>query len=137
MPRQKISSADLNDYLREIAGSDVTAKDFRTWAGTVLAAMALAELKAFDSQAAAKRNLRQAIEHVSSQLGNTPTICRKCYIHPEILNCYLEGTLIDTLQQRIKQALRREEQLKPEEAAVLAILRTRLEKESARKKAAA
>ena len=135
--RQKITSADLNEYLRDIAGDEVTAKDFRTWAGTVLAALALAEFEAFDSKAAAQRNLRQAIEHVARQLGNTPTICRKCYIHPEILSCYLEGTLIDTLQQRIKQALRREEALKPEEAAVLAILRTRLEKEARRKAKAA
>jgi DNA topoisomerase-1 len=134
--RQKITSADLNDYLRDIAGKDVTAKDFRTWAGTVLAAMALAELEAFDNKAAAQRNLRQAIERVARQLGNTPTICRKCYIHPEILSCYLEGTLIETLQQRIKQALRRNEQLKPEEAAVLAILRTRLEKEARKGRAA-
>lgn len=135
--RQKVSSADLNAYLRDIAGEDVTAKDFRTWAGTVLAAMALAEFEAFDSQAAAQRNLRQAIERVAHELGNTPTICRKCYIHPEILSCYLDGTLIDTLQQRIKQALRREEKLKPEEAAVLAILRTRLEKEAKKKPKAA
>ncbi|MGE0154465.1 MAG: DNA topoisomerase IB [Reyranellaceae bacterium] len=132
--RQKIGSADLNAYLRDIAGSEVTAKDFRTWAGTVLAAMALSEFEAFDSQAAAQRNLRQAIEHVARQLGNTPAICRKCYIHPEILNCYLEGALIDTLQQRIRQAMRRQEKLKPEEAAVLAILRTRLEREARKRK---
>lgn len=135
--RQKIGSADLNAYLRDIAGAEVTAKDFRTWAGTVLAAMALAEFEAFDSQAAAQRNLRRAIEHVARQLGNTPAICRKCYIHPEILSCYLEGTLIDTLQQRIRRALRREEKLKPEEAAVLAILRTRLEREARKRKKAA
>jgi len=135
--RQKITSADLNAYLRDIAGDEVTAKDFRTWAGTVLAALALAEFEAFDSEAAAQRNLRQAIEHVARQLGNTPSICRKCYIHPEILSGYLDGTLIDTLQQRIKQALRRKEKLKPEEAAVLAILRQRLEKEARRKAAKA
>ena len=130
--RQKIGSADLNAYLKEISGTDATAKDFRTWAGTVLAAMALSEFETFDSEAAAKRNLRQAVERVARQLGNTPTICRKCYIHPEILEHYLEGTLIDTLQQRIKAAMKREAALKPEEAAVLAILRTRLEKERIR-----
>ncbi len=132
--RQKIGSADLNAYLREVSGADATAKDFRTWAGTVLAAMALAEFEAFDSEAAAKRNLRQAIERVARQLGNTPTICRKCYIHPEILAHYLEGTLIDTLQQRLKAAMKREAKLRPEEAAVLAILRTRLEQEARRGK---
>lgn len=135
--RQKVGSSELNAYLREIAGSDVTAKDFRTWAGTVLAAMALAEFAACDSQTAAKRNLRQAIEQVARQLGNTPTICRKCYIHPAIMNGYLEGTLLDTLQQRIKRAMRKDEKLKPEEAAVLAILRTRLETEARKVKKAA
>jgi DNA topoisomerase-1 len=135
--RQKVGSADLNAYLREIAGSDVTAKDFRTWAGTVLAAMALSELAGCDSQTTAKRNLRAAIEEVARQLGNTPAICRKCYIHPAIMDGYLEGTLLDTLQQRIKRAMRKEEKLKPEEAAVLGILRTRLEKEARKMKKAA
>jgi DNA topoisomerase-1 len=74
--------ADVNTYLKEITGKDITAKDFRTWAGTVLAAMALNEVKAFDSAAQAKRNLRTAIEQVAARLGNTPTICRKCYVHP-------------------------------------------------------
>jgi len=130
--RQKIGSADLNAYLKEISGVEATAKDFRTWAGTVLAAMALAEFEAFDSEAAAKRNLRQAIKLVARQLGNTPTICRKCYIHPEILAHYLEGTLIETLEQRIKAAMKRQAKLKPEESAVLAILRTRLDRERIR-----
>jgi hypothetical protein len=81
----------VNDYLKEITGQDITAKDFRTWAGTVLAAMALNELESFDSAAQAKRNLRAAIEKVSGKLGNTPTICRKCYVHPEVLNSYMDG----------------------------------------------
>ena len=76
---QDVTSTDVNDYLEEITGKDITAKDFRTWAGTVLAAMALSELESFDSAAQAKRNLRSAIEKVSARLGNTPTICRKCY----------------------------------------------------------
>jgi DNA topoisomerase-1 len=81
----------VNNYLREISGRDITAKDFRTWAGTVLAAAALQEFEVFDTSAKAKKNIRAAIESVSAKLGNTPTICRKCYIHPEILNCYLDG----------------------------------------------
>jgi len=89
-----VTSTDVNKYLNEITGKDITAKDFRTWAGTVLAAMALSELESFDSAAQAKRNLRSAIEKVSAQLGNTPTIYRKCYIHPEVLNCYLDGNLV-------------------------------------------
>ena len=73
---QDVTSTDVNDYLKEITGKDITAKNFRTWAGTVLAAMALSQLESFDSAAQAKRNLRSAIEKVSARLGNTPTICR-------------------------------------------------------------
>ena len=75
---QDVTSTDVNNYLKEITGNDITAKDFRAWAGTVLAAMALNELESFDSAAQAKRNLRAAIEKVAGKLGDTPTICRKC-----------------------------------------------------------
>jgi len=124
---QDVTSTDVNAYLREITGKDITAKDFRTWAGTVLAAMALGELQSFDSAAQAKRNLRSAIEKVSARLGNTSTICRKCYIHPEVLSSYLDGNLVLELKARAENELRRGmEDLKPEEAAVLALLRSRL-----------
>lgn len=123
----KVSSTDVNGYLREVAGADVTAKDIRTWAGTVLAAMALAEFDRVDSEAAAKRNVRRAIEAVASRLGNTVTICRKCYVHPEVLNCYLEGTMVETLGQKIKRELKDDlALLPPEEAATLVLLHTRL-----------
>ena len=125
--RQKVTSTDVNNYLREISGRDITAKDFRTWAGTVLAAMSLGELEAFDSNAKAKKNVRAAIEKVSARLGNTPTICRKCYIHPEIVNSYLEGSLIDGIRQEVEAELREElASMKPEEAAVLTLLQRRL-----------
>ncbi|MXP62224.1 DNA topoisomerase IB [Roseomonas sp. M0104] len=125
--RQAIDSADVNAYLREATGRDITAKDFRTWAGTVLAAMALAEFERFDSKAAAKRNVKEAIERTASRLGNTPTICRKCYVHPEVLECYLEGELLMQVQREVEAELREElSELKPEEAAVLAFLRKRL-----------
>ncbi len=88
-----VSSDDVNDYLREISGEEITAKDFRTWAATKLAALALQELEAFDTQTAAKKNVVQAVEAVSKMLGNTPAICRKCYIHPAILDGYLDGSL--------------------------------------------
>jgi len=91
--RHNLTSSDVNGYLREISGGNVTAKDFRTWHGTVLAAVALQESGSFDSQAKAKRNIRDAIQKVAVRLGNTPTICRKCYIHPEILTAYIEGAL--------------------------------------------
>jgi len=126
-----VTSTDVNDYLREITGKDITAKDFRTWAGTVLAAMALKELESFDSAAQAKRNLRAAIEKVSARLGNTSTICRKCYIHPEVLTSYMDGNLVLELKSKAESELRSGmESLKPEEAAVLALLRSRLAKEA-------
>lgn len=130
---QDVTSSDVNDYLREITGKDITAKDFRTWAGTVLAAMALNELESFDSAAQAKRNLRGAIERVAAKLGNTPTICRNCYVHPEVLNSYMDGKLVLELKAKAERELRSDVQsLKPEEAAVLALLRSRLAKEAER-----
>jgi DNA topoisomerase-1 len=130
-----ISSTDVNTYLREISGRDVTAKDFRTWAGTVLAALALDEFQRFDSQAGAKRNIKAAIERVASRLGNTPTICRKCYVHPAILETYLDGGLALEMEARTRTRLSEEmKKLQPEEAAVLALLleRLRRERDSAR-----
>jgi DNA topoisomerase I len=130
---QDVTSGDVNDYLKEITGKDITAKDFRTWAGTVLAAMALNELESFDSAAQAKRNLRAAIEKVAGKLGNTPTICRKCYVHPEVLNSYIDGKLVLELKEKAESELRGDVQsFKPEEAAVLALLRSRLAKETER-----
>lgn len=101
---QDVTSTDVNDYLKEITEKDITAKDFRTWAGTVLAAMALNELESFDNAAQAKRNLRAAIEKVAGKLGNTPTIRRKCYVHPEVLNSYMDGNLV--LELKAKEAER-------------------------------
>ena len=125
--RQTVRSTDVNEYLREISGEDFTAKDFRTWAGTVLAAMALQELERFDSKAEAKRNVVRAIEAVAERLGNTASICRKCYVHPEVINCYLDGTLARTLRERAKARLSHSlHKLPPEEAAVLALLERRL-----------
>lgn len=88
-----IDSADVNEYLKEISGQDFTAKDFRTWAGTVLACTALRELAAFDSESQAKKNIVQAIDSVAERLGNTRAVCRKCYIHPAVLDCYLAGAM--------------------------------------------
>jgi DNA topoisomerase-1 len=131
--RRDVNSDDVNEYLREITGQDFTAKDFRTWAGTILAAVALQEFKQFDSHAEAKKNVVQAIESVAERLGNTVAVCRKCYVHPEVLSAYLDGTLITTLKRRaeiqITQSLRA---LRPEEAAVLAFLQRRLATEEKR-----
>jgi DNA topoisomerase-1 len=124
-----IGSSDVNQYIHEIAGDDFTAKDFRTWAGTVLAAMALQELKEFDSQAQAKKNIVRAVEAVAEKLGNTKAVCRKCYIHPAVLESYVEGSLVETLKQKADARLAKElKSLKPEEAMVLTLLRQRLKR---------
>jgi DNA topoisomerase I len=133
---QDVTSNDVNEYLQDITGKDITAKDFRTWAGTVLAAMALSEMQTFDSAAQAKRNLRSAIENVAARLGNTPTICRKCYVHPEVLTSYLDGKLMLDIQSAVEKELHDSlPGLQPEEAAVLAMLRGRLAKEVSRGRA--
>jgi len=132
---RQVTSSDVNGYLREIAKADVTAKDFRTWAGTVLAAMALKEFDAVDSDAAAKRNVKAAIVSVATRLGNTPTICRKCYIHPEVLECYLEGCLLKTLRQKVRRELKSNLSALPAaEAATLALLHTRLSRQRPRRR---
>jgi DNA topoisomerase I len=122
-----VTSSDVNAYLKEISGQDITAKDFRTWHGTVLAAMALQEFERFDNQAGAKKNIKAAIQRVAARLGNTPTICRKCYIHPEILSSYVEGSLLLEVKEKVEAELREDlAGLKPEEAAVLTLLQARL-----------
>ncbi|UPG71160.1 DNA topoisomerase IB [Roseomonas gilardii subsp. gilardii] len=113
-----IRSEDVNDYLRAITGRDITAKDFRTWAGTVMAALALREFERFDSQAAGRRNISAAIGQVARRLGNTPAVCRKCYIHPDLLEGYLAGRLA----LEIRESQEETGALHPEEVAVLALL---------------
>ena len=123
-----IGSDDVNEYLRDISGEDVTAKDFRTWAATNLAAMALTELEAFDTQTKARKNVVQAVESVAKMLGNTPAICRKCYIHPAIFGGYLDGSLIEALKRRADEVLAEPDGgLKAEEAAVMTFLRVQLD----------
>jgi DNA topoisomerase-1 len=92
--RRTVGSADVNAYLREIVGADVTAKDFRTWAGTVLAAVALDETRTFATAREGRRNVVRAIERVAARLGNTPAVCRKSYVHPVVLEAYLGGATI-------------------------------------------
>ncbi|WP_240002493.1 DNA topoisomerase IB [Oleisolibacter albus] len=129
--RHGISSQDVNAYIRDCAGQDFSAKDFRTWAGTVLAAFALQELEQVDSQAARKRNLTAAIRKVASRLGNTPAVCRRCYVHPQLMSAYLEEGLIGQVQAEVRRALRPDlAGLSPEEAAVLAFLERRLQREA-------
>jgi DNA topoisomerase-1 len=127
--RHDVRSEDVNDYLREISGNDFTAKDFRTWAGTVLAAMALREFEIFETKAQAKKNIVAAIESVAKKLGNTPAVCKKCYIHPHVIDSYLEGTLVETLKQRAAKISKSIGGLPSDEAAVLRLLQRRLSME--------
>ena len=130
--RHTVGSSDVNDYLRTITGEDYTAKDFRTWSGTVLAAMALQEFEAVDSDTQAKKNVVRAIESVAERLGNTPSVCRKCYVHPAVLDAYLDGTMLEGLRARAEESLVEDlKDLQPEEAAVLAMLERRLAQETA------
>jgi DNA topoisomerase-1 len=127
--RQSIGSADVNAYLREIAGDDFTAKDFRTWAGTVLAAQALAALDGAAPQTAAKRHVVAAVESVAKRLGNTKAVCRKCYIHPAILDAFMDGATIRTIRARARVSAGNA--LGPEEQAVVRIIEQRLKRRAA------
>ena len=130
-----VKSDDVNAYLREITGRDFTAKDFRTWAGTVLAAVALREFEAFDSEAQAKKNVVAAVERVAERLGNTKAVCRKCYIHPAVIETYMDGDLADRLRVRAEEELADHlSDLPPEEAAVLTMLRASLDKPANKKR---
>jgi DNA topoisomerase-1 len=133
--RHTIDSADVNDYLREISGEEITAKDFRTWAATNLAALALQEFEMFDTEAKKKHAVVRAVERVAKHLGNTPAICRRCYVHPAIFEGYLDGTLLTTLREQTRTYLAENiTGLSAEEAAVTAFLSLRLgELEKARK----
>ncbi len=136
-----VTSGDVNRYLQEIVGEEFSAKDFRTWAGTVLAATAVRELEPCQSQRHAKSQIKRAVEAVATMLGNTPTVCRKCYIHPEILECYTTGLTIAASRPNGKLT---RAGLRQEETAVMKLLRQRLavkgrknRKVAARKKVAA
>jgi DNA topoisomerase I len=121
-----VGSADVNAYLREISGQDFTAKDFRTWAGTVLAAQALRALEEAATERDVKRNVVRAVEAVAKSLGNTPAVCRKCYVHPAILEAYMDGTTLDVARQRAEALEREASGLDDDERAVLRLLRARL-----------
>lgn len=123
--RHAVDSSDVNEYLREISGEHFTAKDFRTWAGTVLACMMLREFEAFETDKQAKTNVVRAIESVAEKLGNTPSVCRKCYVHPAVLQCYLSGAMRETVKQRAEQEME-EHALREEEFAVMGLLQERL-----------
>jgi DNA topoisomerase-1 len=127
--RQTIGSGDVNAYIREISGQEFTAKDFRTWSGTLLAVAALTELGAWSTQRQAKSNVLRAIDRVAEQLNNTRAVCRKYYVHPAVFESYLAGTMLDALQNGTKEAAK--SALTGEEASVVRLLRHQLKSAAA------
>jgi DNA topoisomerase-1 len=123
--RQSIGSGDVNDYIREISGQEFTAKDFRTWAGTLMAVAALTEAGAWSTQRQAKSNVLRAIDQVAEQLNNTRAVCRKYYVHPAVLETYMSGTMLEHLQSETKGGGK--DDLDAEEAAVVRLLRRHLD----------
>jgi DNA topoisomerase-1 len=134
--RHDVTSGDVNEYLREISGSDFTAKDFRTWAGTVLTAQALKVTREFRTETQAKKNIKQAIDIVAEKLGNTPAVCRKCYVHPFLIDGYMKKTLPcngsatkTEVNGVIKTSSRPRSSLRQDEREVLQFLRRRRREE--------
>ena len=99
--RRSVHASDVNDYLKRVGGPDITAKDFRTWAGTVLAVQSLQSLPPPGSSKEAKRNIVRAVEAVANRLRNTKAVCRSCYIHPTVLESYLGGTLFRAANKQV------------------------------------
>jgi len=130
--RRSVGSGDLNDYLRDVTGEEFTSKDFRTWWGTVLAVKALRELRPGRSQTQSEKNVLLAIDAVAGLLGNTRAVCRKSYVHPGVIDCYVDGSLAKTLDRAVKPSAG----LRPDEAALLAVLKHVPRKEPAKRRAA-
>ena len=123
---QAIDSDDVNQYLREAMGLEFSAKDFRTWAGTVLAAKALQALQE-EADGTPRSSLVRAVEDVARRLGNTPAVCRRCYIHPAVIDAHIDGSLRQLLEERASADLRQGgDELPAEERTVLDLLRRRL-----------
>jgi DNA topoisomerase-1 len=127
--RQAVTSDDVNERLREITGRDITAKDFRTWGGTMSAAMALAAIGTAASRREADRNILQALDIVCQRLGNTRTVCRKYYVHPALLEAYLMGRTVPLPSVALRQHVRRHKiaALRRDEVAVLQFLQDEIE----------
>lgn len=118
----EIHSDDVNAYLQEITGQDFTAKDFRTWRGTVLAALALQKCEACTTKAEVKKNLSNVVKQVAAELGNTPAVCRKAYIHPSLFEAYTKRMALDALQNYTVEELAKFKLLRKDEAAVMVFL---------------
>ncbi|MFC0268981.1 DNA topoisomerase IB [Kushneria aurantia] len=122
----RVNSDDLNDYIHEVMGERFSAKDFRTWAGTSIAALALDELGAGDCERTIQKHIKSAVERVATTLGNTPSIARASYIDPRVIECYMAGHLLRHFLEQIEEALEDEALSAPEERAVLKLLQSRL-----------
>jgi DNA topoisomerase-1 len=129
--RRTIGSSDVNEYLRSVTGHEFTSKDFRTWAGTVLAAQLLHAVD-FTSESQAKKNIIRAVEEVAKRLGNTKAVCRKCYIHPAIFESYMDGS-IKALARHLKRNRRPGDAWAGCEAGVLTMLQRRAARELRRR----
>ncbi len=127
-----VGSADVNAYLKDISGEEFTSKEFRTWAGTVLAAQLLRDFAQVDSAARAKKNVVAAIEQVAKRLGNTRAVCRKCYVHPAVIDAYMDGSMMKTVTQRAQRTARAVGRMTAAEAVVLGLLQRRLARPTAR-----
>jgi DNA topoisomerase-1 len=121
--QRTVDASDVNDYLATITGQHFTAKDFRTWAGTVLTCGLLRETQAFETESEAKKNVVRAIAAVAGRLGNTPTVCRKCYVHPAVIASYMAGEMGRPLRKQVEQAAAA---LRDEELDLLHLLERRL-----------
>jgi DNA topoisomerase I len=125
--RHTVDSADVNEYLQSITGQYFTAKDFRTWAGSVLACDLLREYEPFASATEAKRNVVAMVKAVAQRLGNTPAVCRKCYIHPAVLEAYLSGTNIPAAKRELdREIAEHAHALRQEEHTLVNLLKQRL-----------
>jgi DNA topoisomerase I len=120
--QQAIDSGDVNEYLRQITGADFTAKDFRTWFGTVLAARALQEIGPFQTKKQAKTKVNEVFQAVATVMGNTPAICRKCYIHPAVIESYFAGRFFEQYRAHRTRSRPTENALEPEEKSALKLL---------------
>ena len=133
--RQRVGSGDLNTYVRDVTGEEFTSKDFRTWWGTVLAVTALRELQPGRNKTHCEKNVLLAIEAVAGLLGNTRAVCRKSYVHPGVIDCYVDGSLAKILERRAKGA-KLAAGLRPDELALLTVLKHLQHKEPGKRRAA-
>ena len=119
-----VSPRDVNEYIKAATSAEFSAKDFRTWGGTLQAAVELAEIGKADGERQARKNLVKAIERVAEHLGNTPTVCRACYIHPKVLENYLAGITLEEFRRRVERSIKRiQPEYEVEEVALLKMLR--------------